>query len=268
MTLIVRIALAVALIAPASVAAQGFEIELGLRYEQLTLDGDFEFTCTCDPEEDPGCDTDPNFCSEGRLDEPHEGYLVGGFAGLHYSAKVWSAGFRMAATFGEFEPVDGGTNPETQSLFHITGEIPIEAHLRLPGTEVFAQVAPRMGFLNLGQDGASDESPDTVTLGVMLMAGVRFGGDTRVGAAAGRVQHPSISGWAYEAGVRFRAPDAVAPPLDDPALDDPATPAEVPATPAEVPAAPVAPEQPAVPDAPDGAAAPDGPAAPEPPPPS
>lgn len=235
MTTLSRIICVIALCAPASALAQAFEIELGLRFEQLTLDGDFEFTCDCDPEEDPGCDTDPNFCSAGQIDDPHEGYLVGGFAGLMASGSTWSAGIRLAATFGDFDPVDGGANAESQGLFHVTGEVPIEAHLRLPATELFAQVVPRLGFLNLGQEDGGAESPDTTTFGVLLMAGVRFGGDARVGAAVGRVQHPSISGWAVDAAVRF----GVTPEGDMPGPEA--------VTPAEVPSAPVAPDRPAVP---------------------
>ena len=224
---------------PALAAAQAFEIEVGARYEQLTLDGDFEFSCTCDPEEDPGCDTDPDFCREGRLEEAHEGFLVGGFLGVHRHGALFSAGVRLGATFGSFEPVDAGPNPKTAELFHITGEVPIEAHMALPGTEIFVQVAPRLGFLNLGQEDAGAESPDTVTFGVLLMAGVRFGGDTKVGVAAGLVGHPSIRGWAVEASVRTRLPDSMAPPAE---LDAPSK--------AVAPEEPVAPDPALVPEQP------------------
>ncbi len=204
-----------ALAAPAGAV----EVELGLRFEWLNLEQPLDFTCDaqCDEEEDPGCHRTPaeDLCVDQSTDEPHDGWLLGVLAGVHTGGPVWSIGGRLVGTMGPFAPTseaDGrttqGATAEDEALLlgHVTVEVPVEIRFGGPGVQVYFQVVPRLGLLNLL--GGRSEDADTFTAGVLGVAGLRFGGESgAVQVAGGRVQHPSFGGWALDAAYLIRAVD-------------------------------------------------------------
>lgn len=206
-----------------SAVASEMRLEFGLRFEALGLDADIEFECTCDPEEDPGCDNDPNFCRAARLGEPYSGMLFGGSVGAMMMDRFGGGGVRMAATVGPFDPDARTSIAEDAFLTHITFEVPIEAHVQLGVMELYAQAVPRFGILNYSEEEYTEDA-DTLTAGVMVMLGVRVGGERRVGAAGGAVLHPSIRGFAVD--VAYQGPLSMAEisdelPADTPPADAP-----------------------------------------------
>jgi hypothetical protein len=104
--------------------------------------------------------------------------------------------------------VDNGDSVDKETsttLTHVSFEIPLEANISIKWIEFFVQVTPRLGLMNYSfnrdsVDNRAVEDPDTVTLGVLLSAGIRLGdGDWRFGAQGGYVAHPYISGHMIQA---------------------------------------------------------------------
>jgi hypothetical protein len=105
-------------------------------------------------------------------------------------------GLRLAATFNFMD--SQGDAPEPL-LAHATMEIPLEAHMTFGPVEGYLQAVPRIGWLDLSGQGY-DGSTATVTAGLMLVAGMRFGRDAiRIGAGYARLFHPTFSGWSIDA---------------------------------------------------------------------
>jgi hypothetical protein len=205
-------------------AAADVRLDLGLRLELLNVDEGLQFSCDCDTETDPDCERvdDPEFCQGAQLDQPYDGYLVGALIGVNGETEYLGAGARLSLGFGSFDPADlpsNYTGPDRSiGLGHVAIEVPLEAHLQLSSLQLYVQVVPRVGVLNYFSDESTEESADTFTFGGLFVVGFRIGNPKglRVGAAAGRVQHPGFGGWAFEAMVSPNLSGLAEEPADPP----------------------------------------------------
>ncbi|MEZ4472795.1 MAG: hypothetical protein R3F60_18820 [bacterium] len=221
------VALVVGLLGVAEAAP--FELEVGLRLESLAFDEGVEFTCSCDPAEDPGCDTDPDFCRDARLEEPFDGYMLGALIGGQTRSRFFGAGMRVGASVGGFTPTEEkpGVDEEGIVLTQIIAELRVEVHGGVGPAEAFLQVSPRVGGLFYIDD--QQDSPGTFIAGVIVSAGLRFGGDGgRVGAEGGAVVHSTFGGWMVQGTYAMQMegpphdeqPGSEAPGEDAPAGDE------------------------------------------------
>ncbi|MCA9526954.1 MAG: hypothetical protein KC549_11745, partial [Myxococcales bacterium] len=136
---------------------------------------------------------------------------------------------------GSFSPPDPdpGVKDEGVLLTQIVAELRVEAHAALGPAEIFVQASPRFGGLfYLAEEG---DSPSSFVAGVLLTAGLRFGGDERrVGAEAGAVVHSSFGGWLAQGtyNLGMDPPHDEQPPVP---IDDIPVPGEAPVEEGEAP---------------------------------
>jgi hypothetical protein len=191
----------------AGIAWADVQLELGARFEALTLDEGITFTCPISAcqSDDSACRMMEESCSGASINEAQEGIMFGGVLGIRLDMSPWTMGIRLVASIGRFKP-QGEVDKETSTtLTHVSFEIPLEANISIKWIEFFVQVTPRLGLMNYSfnrdsVDNRAVEDPDTVTLGVLLSAGIRLGdGDWRFGAQGGYVAHPYISGHMIQA---------------------------------------------------------------------